>query len=358
MPKRILCVVIAAALLATAASAAGGLRCDAVVDGILLENAVWLSSRGTMLSVEAFCRASGAELRAEAAGYRLSKDQKSLLLPGERQSVYSGGQANGSPAFRSGASRFVSVEQLADTFGYHSQFDSEARRLYLNTPQATVPSGVRLPILMYHAVSNNPWSGNTGLFVRPSELEAQVKWLLEHGYDPITFEDLTSLDQYDKPILLTFDDGYDDNYTEALPILQKYGVKATFFVVPWHFDSPHCMDEEMLREAAATGLISIQSHTLTHPDLRELSEEDLRYQFTQANALIEEITGKQPIALAYPTGYNNKLVRTVAAEYYAYAVLMGGEAPVTGKTDPMRWHRIYVYRGMSISDFSYKVRNQ
>ena len=343
---------MAAALLIPAASAAEGPLGAAVLDGVRLENAVWIRNGTPWLSADVFCAAAGIRIQpaSSAQGCTLARGSQQVTVPLQPPFFIPAG---------GGASRlFLPAAQLAKVFGYTMTFDAGSGTLTLSVPKPEMPSGVRLPILMYHAVSDKPWSGNTGLFVRPSELEAKVKWLLDHGYDPITFEDLTSLDQYDKPVLLTFDDGYDDNYTEALRILQKYGVKATFFVVGWHFDSPHCMDEEMLRKAAATGLISIQSHTLTHPDLRELSEEELHHEFSVTNALIKEITGKDPVALAYPTGYNNKRVRTVAAEYYQYAVLMGGEAPVTGKTDPLRWHRIYVPRGMSISDFSYKVRTQ
>ena len=71
---------------------------------------------------------------------------------------------------------------------------------------------------MYHAVSDNMW-GIDELFVSPASMEEQLRYLVDNGYEPIWFSDLAELEQYEKPVILTFDDGYDDNYTELLPLL-------------------------------------------------------------------------------------------------------------------------------------------
>ena len=346
---------MAAALLATAASAADVTRCAVMLDGIRLENAAIQTEKGPLLSVSAFCRASGAELRPDD-GAVLEKDGKTLRLSSGSGVRIPGRAVQG--GFRNRQPAFVPLQDAAETFGYHTLFDEAERTWYLTSAQDAVPKGIRVPVLMYHAVGDEPWSGNTGLFVRPKELKAQLSWLAEHGYEPITFEDLNHLEDYEKPVMLTFDDGYDDNYTEVLPLLREYGFKATFFVVPRHFDSEHCMDEAMLREAAESGLVSIQSHTLTHPDLRELSAAEVTREYAEANLRIARITGRMPVALAYPSGRNDRQAREIAASFYDYAVIMGGDAPVTGRTDPMRWARIYVYRGMRLSDFASAVRYQ
>lgn len=84
---------------------------------------------------------------------------------------------------------------------------------------------------MYHAVGDETW-GYSDLFVRPSELENHLQYLADNGYETIFFDDLSHLEDYEKPVILTFDDGYDDNYTELYPLLQKYQAKATIFVIP------------------------------------------------------------------------------------------------------------------------------
>ena len=63
--------------------------------------------------------------------------------------------------------------------------------------------------------------------LRSADLEAQLQYLQENGYETIFFEDLSHLEQYEKPVILTFDDGYDDNYTVLYPLLEKYQTKAT-----------------------------------------------------------------------------------------------------------------------------------
>ena len=343
---------MAAALLATAASAAGGTYCTVILDGTPLENAAVVYQNEAWLSVNAFCRMTGAQLVQDPGdGSRiLEKDGRTLTLIAGNAG---GGRQSG---FRDGRLRYVPLQKAAQTFGY--RLCTDGGTIYMTAAQTDLPKGVRLPILMYHAVTDEPWTRNTGLFVRPSEFEAQLRWLLEHGYEPITFEDLNDLSSYEKPVLLTFDDGYEDNFTTVLPLLREYGARATFFVVPQQVYSEHCMNEDMLREAAASGLVSIQSHTLSHPDLRELSAAETQREYAEANLRIARITGKLPVALAYPSGRNNRQAREIAANYYDFAVVMGGDSPVTGRTDPMRWARIYVYRGMRLSEFADAVRSQ
>lgn len=104
--------------------------------------------------------------------------------------------------------------------------------LHVHSLARLAPSeiGRQVPVLMYHAVGDDCW-GEEHLFVRPAELEQQLQYLSENGYETIFFEDLAHLERYEKPVILTFDDGYDDNYTLLLPLLQKYHMKATIFMI-------------------------------------------------------------------------------------------------------------------------------
>ena len=99
-------------------------------------------------------------------------------------------------------------------------------------------AGVRVPVLMYHAVGDDCW-GEESLFVKPEELEKQLQYLSENGYETIFFEDLSHIEQYEKPVLLTFDDGYDDNAETLLPLLRKHGMKATIFLIAGDVGKPH-----------------------------------------------------------------------------------------------------------------------
>ena len=92
-----------------------------------------------------------------------------------------------------------------------------ARQLTLSSPA----ENVNVPVLMYHAVSDDLW-GYWDLFVSPQTIEEELLYLQENGFETIWFEDLSHVEDYEKPVILTFDDGYDDNYTELFPLLQKY----------------------------------------------------------------------------------------------------------------------------------------
>ena len=112
--------------------------------------------------------------------------------------------------------------------------------------------------------------------IRPRELEALIVRLLKGGYRFRTFTDAAS-DPGPRDVVLTFDDGYVDNYAELLPILKRHSVPATCFVTS-RFDDPRFLSREQLREMDASGLVEIGGHTsghcvLTSVDLAEAREQ-------------------------------------------------------------------------------------
>ena len=199
-------------------------------------------------------------------------------------------------------------------------------------------AGVRAPVLMYHAVGDDCW-GEESLFVKPEELEKQLQYLSENGYETIFFEDLSHIEQYEKPVLLTFDDGYDDNAETLLPLLQKYGMKATIFAIGVSFGTDHYKDTDYAitphfgaaeaAEMTASGLISIQSHThemhkwppyetgsAVRENILQLPGESeeayvqaLTEDFTRSRALLEGATGQPVDVLAYPAGQYSTLAQ-------------------------------------------------
>ena len=217
-------------------------------------------------------------------------------------------------------------------------------------------AGKRIPILMYHAVHDNPHTSNSGLFVRPSEMEAHLKYLADNGFQTITFEDLDNIGAYDKPVMLTYDDGYKDNYTILLPLLKKYDMKATVFIITdavvWGNDEFVSTDE--IIEMSNSGHISIQSHTVTHPQLPDVSGARVARELSESKTFLEELIGKPVDVLCYPVGKNNASVRTQVADYYKYAVVMGGGKFRCGD-NLLAMSRIYVARGTSAAAFAQLV---
>ena len=188
--------------------------------------------------------------------------------------------------------------------------------------------GVRVPVIMYHAVMDD--ASRLGKYViSPEELESDFKWLSENGYTAILSEDLINYTENgaalpEKPILLTFDDGYADNYTTVYPMLKEFGMKATFFVVPNNLDRQHNMTREQIKELSASGVVSIQSHSLTHANMTKLNASQQEYEMKESQRQLRELTGKSPIALTYPEGGYTKTTLSLTARYYHFGICAGG----------------------------------
>ncbi len=216
-------------------------------------------------------------------------------------------------------------------------------------------AGRRIPILMYHAIADVPTTSLTSLFVRPSELEAQLKYISDNGYQTVTFEDLDSISAFSKPIMLTFDDGYRDNYEILFPLLKKYGLKATIFVITDTRWSKNFLSEAQITEMSRSGLVSIQSHTKSHPALTGLSRGALAEEMAESKAVITQLTGKAPVALCYPSGGVNATVKAVTGEYYRYGVLNTGGQFTCGES-LMMMKRVRINRGLSIDRFAALIK--
>lgn len=249
---------------------------------------------------------------------------------------------------------WVPVRWAAELYGMRVLWDGEQGAVYLTTwvDAGAVPLDDSVPVLMYHAVSDDLW-GIEELFVSPSAMEEQIQYLLDNGYDPIFFSDLTHLEDYDRPVILTFDDGYDDNYTNLFPLLQKYQVKATCFVITGMLGDEHYMTAEQVREMSDSGLVDIQSHTVDHDELDTLDWDGQEYQLRQSQLDIARITGKLPYVLAYPRGSRNGSTLELAPEYYAFGIDMnGGTWRIEGGGDNFQVDRLYVSRSTTLSQFA------
>ena len=214
-----------------------------------------------------------------------------------------------------------------------------------------IPEGWNVPVLMYHAVGDEIW-GYSDLFVSEAGMEEQLQYLQDNGYEPIWFSDLTHIEDYEKPVILTFDDGYDDNYTVLYPLLEKYQTKATIFVIGNAMGNTHKMTQEQVYELAASGLVSIQSHTYTHGNLSAMDEAALREEMERSNAALAAATGQIPYVLCYPEGKYSHLTMDVAKDYYTFALRMDGWTYQTGM-DPYQVPRSFVSRRITLPDYQW-----
>lgn len=175
-----------------------------------------------------------------------------------------------------------------------------------------------IPILMYHSILDKVPEKDRNSCVETANFEAQMKKLLEEGYTPINFKALNDyVNQVaglpEKPILITMDDGYINNYTNAYPIYEKYQIQATLFVSPYHMQNENTERHfgwNAAREMEESGLIDIQCHGYDHTPFTYLSLKDSLYHVSHSFGLIEEHLGKRDVQIvAFPQFRNTKAIR-------------------------------------------------
>lgn len=214
----------------------------------------------------------------------------------------------------------------------------------------------KIPILIYHSIDEYNGQGSKELYVTPENFEKQINYLKQHGYTLLTFERWQEISKFKKPIFITLDDGYKNN-RNAFEILQKltddhFKPTATFFVISDFVGQRNRLSQSELKEMAATGVISVQSHTATHPDLTKLN--DLQYELKSSKEKIEKMTGKPVIAIAYPYGNFNERVGSEAKKYYSFGLTTTPEV-FTNKglnNELLFLPRIYIKYSTSLDEFA------
>lgn len=233
-------------------------------------------------------------------------------------------------------------------------------------------AGDNIPILFYHrvAVPTGTFLHN-GMTVTPTHFDQQMAYLSAHGYHTISFAQWYAHLKIGaplppKPIIITFDDGYEDVYTNAVPILQKYGFTATIFVVTgdvggtnvWDrakgYDSAPLLTWDELKTLANAGF-DIEPHTVTHPHLTRLSPAQAEQEIRDAKATLEARLGRQVDTFCYPYGdYNNEIQNIVRGSGFTGAVTTKfGYAH--GRRNLFALHRINITRFDTVHDLADKL---
>ncbi|MBO5515532.1 MAG: polysaccharide deacetylase family protein [Schwartzia sp.] len=192
------------------------------------------------------------------------------------------------------------------------------------------PSGI--PILNYHQIND---VDENMLTVSTTEFETQLAWLEGNGYQTITVSELLDFLEGkgslpERPVLITFDDGYIDNYQCAFPILKKHNMKACIFLISEYVSLyPNYLTWEQLAEMQLSG-IEFGSHTVDHNVLTELSPNSVNHELVDSKNLLEKRLGRRIDVLAYPCGYTNEYIKSrVNAFGYraAFTVNLGNVHP-------------------------------
>lgn len=230
------------------------------------------------------------------------------------------------------------------------------------------PVSYKVPrVLMYHMINEhlpnqkkrNKWR------VKPEDFEKQIAWFAEHGWHAYTISELAEAQVLpDKSFCITFDDGYEDNYLNALPVLEKYGFKATIYLVPhygynsWEnfedkkFDK--LLSKEQIIKMQESGLIEFGSHTLNHQNLLNISREEAKKEIALSKKEVEALTGKACRAFAYPYGkYDEVTAGFVQDAGYENATIV--KRGFYRKETPFEIKRVGILGTESFFDFYLKV---
>lgn len=226
-----------------------------------------------------------------------------------------------------------------------------------------LPTKKGLIVLMYHHIYK--YDDNCDLpkelYIEPEVFSKQMDFLLKHNYIPITLEDL--LKSYKdnafklpkKSVLITFDDGWLDNYTNAFPILKEKNVKANIFISCDFIEQKNCMTWNQLLEMKNSGLISFGSHTLSHPtDIQTLDDDKILQELKISKQQLEQKLNIKIDSFAYPSGAGaiNKKIRQMVFDS-GYLFDFSTKRGIT----PFKWNkekaikRLYIKQSHNLFDF-------
>ncbi|MGL5032410.1 MAG: polysaccharide deacetylase family protein [Microcystaceae cyanobacterium] len=235
-----------------------------------------------------------------------------------------------------------SSNQLADLLSFFKPKEAEpvappvAAITTINLPEATASPNINpqarlsaVPILMYHdivAKKEVSWD------VTPEELEAHFQRIQSLGMTPITADQLlahlrTGIPLPNKPVLISFDDGYGGHYQYVLPLLKKYNYPALFSIYITKMDGKTARTSvtwDQLKEMAASPLVTIAAHSVTHPkDLRPLTDDQLNQELIQSKQILQKQLGIPINYFTYPEGkYDARVKQWAIAAGYKMAFSM------------------------------------
>ncbi|MBL0611592.1 polysaccharide deacetylase family protein [Aeromonas jandaei] len=233
-----------------------------------------------------------------------------------------------------------------------------------------------MPVIMYHRfIEHESEKGVHGTWMPIAMFEKHLRLMKWLGYETLTFRDLADKGfihrlQYGKKyLMITADDGYQDNLTRMLPLLEKYGYKAVVYVVTgegynrWDVEHPTnpdtsvpLMNGEQIKALAASGHVEIGGHTLTHPRLSKLPTEQQAHEIQENKRQLEALLGQPLLSFAYPYGdINDSAKEQAIAAGYRFAVATNS-GPKAMHQDPYHIRRIAIFPRTDVFGLWRKIR--
>lgn len=218
----------------------------------------------------------------------------------------------------------------------------------------------KVPVLMYHVIGDPPpGTPFTDLWVSSSTLAAQMRWLDRHGYHVVTLQEI-----YDywhgrpltsKPVVVSFDDGFHSDYTNAMPILARHRWAGTLNLALSHLSRANGFTPRMVRRMLASNW-ELDSHTRTHAYLPGLNAADLRDEVAGSRRILRSTFHVQVNFFCYPSGgYDANVIRAVRVAGYSGATTT--EYGLASRSEPYTMDRIRINRGDGVAGLALKLRS-
>lgn len=220
----------------------------------------------------------------------------------------------------------------------------------------SVPEGVS--VLMYHMIG--PQKNNAAI-ENPDNFRRQMKYLKDHGYHPITMQELydyvtkgSALPE--KPVCITFDDGYEDSYKIVYPVMKEMGFPWTVFVITDDVGRPNYLTWDQLKEMANSHTVTIANHTLSHPKLHNLgTKAEKEKEIVGANQALKYHLGIDNVWLAYPYGdYDDEVIDICKKAGIKMAVTTDAGRVHVG-SEPFDLKRVYIGNDVNIDHFAERL---
>ena len=207
-----------------------------------------------------------------------------------------------------------------------------------------MPAGI--PILEYHMVDEAPAEDERVYNVPPEEFQEQLDYLQQQGYTTITMLDYAKarkgkFDLPAKPVILTFDDGYEDNYTTMLPILEAHGMKATVYMVTNDIGRPEYLSWNQLRDMQDRG-VEVGSHTANHQPLTTLEPATQNDELKLSKLLLEWNGIRTVFSFSYPNGAYEAGLPAMLEQHEYLTAVTGDSGLNTLQTNPYLLHRVNI----------------
>lgn len=212
-------------------------------------------------------------------------------------------------------------------------------------------SAIKVPILEYHDITyipNDLWAMTAQQFTE------EMQYLSENKFHSVTLDQFYAAKYRgaklpSRPVILTFDDGYESNYTNAFPVLQKYGFHATIFMISSFIGRKGFMTQQELTDMQSSGLVQVESHTVDHKNLSKLTQVQVMAEVVKSKQVLTAVMHHPVLYFCYPDGGYN-WTSTAAVRRAGYLLATSTDQGYASLSDnPYTLKRIVIHAGFPLS---------